>query len=215
FGHIFFGPDWGLVFTAPFLLLGVWGLFLLDVPWKKKYILLSIPILVNFYIIFVSGHQGSYYGYRYLIATAFPLFVIPLAFLLKRLENKVSYWKWGAVLLALLPVMSMWCYESNVWVTLSPTPTFFGTTDWSNDTYQIAVWQSIFDLKLLWRVIYFGGVKYFYFLLKTLIGSRDNFSFEIKTLIQIFIIYSLPFVTCWILRNKVLEGEGCQYKKLK
>ncbi len=196
-GHIFFGLDWGLVFTAPFLLLGVWGLGSMDVSWKKKYIVATSPLLVNFYIIFVTGYQGSYYGYRYLIASAFPLLVLPLAFLFKKIETKIaSWWKWGAVLLAILPVMSMWCWEGNSLVATHIIPVFFGKEDWSNATYQIAVWQTVLDPKILWGIVYSGGIQYGHYLYcaaGTIGGGKINPPFDTKTLVQVFIIYSLPF----------------------
>jgi len=205
-GQVLFGPDWGLIFTAPFLILGMGGLALLNFSWKKKYILATLPILVNFYIINVTGLQGSYYGYRYLIASAFPLFVLPLAFLLKWMDNKIGpLWKWGAVFLALLPVMSMWCWEGNALVATHIVPTFFGKTDWSNPSYQLNVWQTAFDPKALGGIIYLGGIQYSHYLFYaagTLFGHKANPPFSMKTLIQALIIYSMPFVMTWYLKNK-------------
>lgn len=203
--HIFVGYDWGLIFTAPFLLLGIAGLGLLDIRIKKRFILACLPLLVNLYtIIFWSG--GGYYGYRYLIASALPLLVIPLAFLLKWLEGKIGpWWKWGAVFLALLPVMSMWCYEGNALVSTHVIPVFFGKADWSNATYQIAVWQTVFNLEAFWKIIFLGGIQYCYYLFnvtKVLFGSRSYLPFEVKTLIQVFLIYSLPLVMAWVFRDK-------------
>ncbi|MBF0505031.1 MAG: hypothetical protein HQL14_08020 [Candidatus Omnitrophica bacterium] len=213
--YVFCAPDWGLIFTAPFLLLGVSGLALLDVPWKKRYVGATLPLLVNFYVINVTGCQGAYYGYRYLIASAFPLFVLPLAFLLKRLNRKVgSWWKWGAVFLALFPVMSMWCYEGNKLVATLPIPTsFFGVIDWSNATYQIAVWKTVLDLKAFWGIVYLGGLQYWHYLLfyvsATSFGFRImNLSFDMKTLVQVLLIYSLPFIMAWIFRDKFSSLEA-------
>lgn len=217
--HVFVGYDWGLVFTAPFLLLGIAGLGLLDIRIKKRFIWACLPLLVNFYTIIFFGSQGGYYGYRYLIASAFPLFVIPLAFLLRWLNHRIGYyWKWGAVLLALLPVMSMWCYESNKLVATNIIPVSFGKTDWSNAVYQIAVWQTVFNLKAFWETIYLGGIQYCHYLFyaaRTLFAFRSNQPFEMKTLIQVFIIYSLPFVMVWIFRDKFQTVEVSPKKSFR
>jgi hypothetical protein len=203
FGYILLAPDWGLIFTAPFMLLGAWGLMLLDVPWKKKYLIAASPLLINYYIIHITGYQSSYYGYRYMIASAFPLFVLPLAFLLKYIDGKIGrWWKFGAVLLALFPVMSMWCWEGNALVATSPIPTFFGKIDWGNSTYQIGVWQTVLNLKALGGIIYLGGIQYVHYLFyaaKT--GLKVNPPFDLKTLIQTLMLYALPFVMVWIFKD--------------
>jgi len=209
--HIFLAFDWGLIFTAPFLLLGCWGMAFCDVSWKRKYIFAMIPLLVNCYVVVVTGSQGAYYGYRYLIASAFPLFVLPLAFLLKWLNRKIgNWWKWGVIILAVFPVISMWCYEGNAQVATYPIPTtFFGTIAWGNATYQIAVWQTVLNLKALGGIVYLGGIQYFHQLLfyatATSLGFKVTPPMEIKTLIQVLLIYSLPFVLVFIFKDKALD----------
>ena len=207
FWDVLFGLDWGLLFTAPFLLLGIWGLIYLNVPWRWKYLLVSLPILVNFYIINITGYQGSFYGYRYLIASAFPLFVLPLAFLLKWFDRKIgSWWKCGAVILAFFPIMSMWCWEANPSLSTQLIPVFFGKTEWSNATYQISVWKTALDLKALGGIIHSGGIFYWQYLydaIRSLSGPKVYPPFQLKTLTQVLLIYSLPFVMAWILRDKI------------
>ena len=204
FFHVLGGPDWGLVYTTPFLLLGAWGLKFLDIPWKKKYILAILPLLLNFYLINVDGVVGGYYGYRYLIASAFPLFVLPLAFLLKWFDLKLgTWWKWGAVLISFFPVMSMWCWEGNRLVATNIIPMFFGREDWSNATYQLGVWQTFSNWHALGGILYLGGIQYCHYLFyaaKYFSSNKLNPPFEVKTLVQTLIIYSLPFVMAGILK---------------
>ncbi len=211
-GHVFIGIDWGLVFTAPFLLLGVVCLACFKMPWKKQLILLSLPLLVNFYIIVFFGTQGGWYGYRYLIASAFPVFVFPLAVGLKKLDEKGwGYLKGGLVLLAFFPVMSMWCFEWRS-TCLALIKQSFGRLDWGHATYQLAVWKIVFNPHELAQLAYKGCAQYFHYLYY-LAGSASGFSnstdefslttrvltsmtpFKVKTLVQVFLVLSLPF---WI-----------------
>jgi hypothetical protein len=58
------GWDWGLLWTAPFTLLGTVWLY-----WKNRdrdLLLLSAPLLVNLVITLLFASQGGWYGYRYL-----------------------------------------------------------------------------------------------------------------------------------------------------
>jgi hypothetical protein len=203
FGHVLYGVDWGLIFTAPFLLLGALGLTLLDLPWKKKYILATLPLLVNFYIINVTGYQGSYYGYRYLIASAFPLLVLPLAFLLQWLARRIgSWWKLAATCIAILPIISMWCWEGNALVATTMSPVFFGKSDWTNATYQLDVWKTVLDLKALGGIIYLGGVQYCqYIFYAVTTGFKVSPPFDLKTLVQTILLYAMPFAMLWFFKD--------------
>ncbi|MEI8011239.1 MAG: hypothetical protein WCI27_01975 [Candidatus Omnitrophota bacterium] len=210
--HVFIGVDWGLVFTAPFLLLGVLSLMFFKMPWKKRLVLFSLPVLVNFYIIVFFGTQGGWYGYRYLIASAFPVFVFPLAFAIKKLDDK----GWGAlkfalVLLAVMPVVSMWFFEGRS-TCLSLITQFFGRKDWGHATYQLCVWKALFNVNDLAYFAYKGGAQYFHYLYY-LAGSSSGFSnstdefslitrvlasytpFKLKTVVQVIIVLALPFMT--------------------
>ena len=221
--HIFIGTDWGLVFTAPLLLVGILSLIFLNEPWKKRFVIACLPLLLNFYIVIIFGGQGGWYGYRYLIASAFPLFVFPLAFLLKRLYTQ-GWWPWKLrfVLLAILPVLSMWCFEGRN-TNLSVIPQFLGRADYSHATYQLAVWQTLVNPKEFFFAFFQGGVIYFTylfykicFLLKLPMQVSLNYDdpifqiqtmaitipFDLKTLIRVFLIYSIPFLTGWVFSKK-------------
>ena len=221
--HIFIGVDWGLVFTAPLLLVGILSLIFLNEPWKKRFVIACLPLLLNFYIVIIFGGQGGWYGYRYLIASAFPLFVVPLAFLLKRLfQKKWWLWKLRFALLAILPVMSMWCFEGRT-TNLSVIPQFFGRADYSHATYQLAVWQTVLSPKEYLYAFFQGGFIYFSYIfykawfflklpMKVSLNNDDiifqiqtlalTIPFDLRTLIRVLLIYSLPFLTWWFFRKE-------------
>lgn len=227
--HIFIGADWGLCYTAPFMLVGILSLVFLNVPFKKRLVLASLPLLVNFYIIIVYGSQDDWYGYRLLMASAFPLFVLPLAFLLHQLdEPRRRPWKWGLVLLAVLPVMSMWGFEQKN-TNLSLIFQSFGRWGYGHATYQLTVWRTLFDPQEWSFAFRQGGVQYFCYLfykalifLKVPFGySLDNrdflfqsqvlaftVPFQLKILVRVLLIYSLPFLTGWALREKGKLSQG-------
>jgi len=53
--HIITGTDWGLIYTAPFLLVSLGGMFLLREPVFKRFSWLLLPMAVNFYVIITWG----------------------------------------------------------------------------------------------------------------------------------------------------------------
>ena len=208
-GHVFIGLDMGLIFTAPFCFFGFWGLTFLNVPWKKRFILAILPLVVNFYIIINHYSYASWYGYRYFIASAFPLLVLPLACLMKWIDGKwKSWWKWTAAIIALFPIMSMLCFETSALTTHQLIPQFFGKTDWANATYQISVWQTILNLQRFSQTVYLGGILYLHYLFLVLgislgfIQGRTNIPFEIKTFIQTLLLYLLPLMMALFFREK-------------
>ncbi|HPN88771.1 MAG TPA: hypothetical protein PLH56_05490, partial [Candidatus Omnitrophota bacterium] len=63
-GHIFIGLDWGLIYTAPFLLIGLICLCFIHRATIVPFRWLSLLLLVNFAIIMQWMTQGGWYGYR-------------------------------------------------------------------------------------------------------------------------------------------------------
>ncbi len=110
--HILYGPDWGLVYTAPFLLIGlVFLCFSSHVELRKKFFVCSLPLLVNLYGVIMYKTQGCSYGYRYIVPAAIPLFIYPFAVFLQKILGKYS--RKALILLALVavpPFLSMVCY---------------------------------------------------------------------------------------------------------
>ena len=212
-GHVFFGFDWGLIYTAPFLLLGVIALVFFEIPYKRALILAALPLWVNLYVVIFFGTQGGWYGYRYLIASAFPVFVIPLAVLIDKAKSRpIKYWPIFLILLALPSTLSMLFFEGNSsTLTLHLIPQFFGRHDWSNDSYQMAVWQTLISIPHLCQALFKGGLYYLINLFggTALLLGKDKVtvlvhyypSFEWKLLAKVFIIYTLPFWVLFIFRK--------------
>ncbi len=213
--YVFFGPDWGLVYTAPFCLLGFWGLPFLDIRWKNRYLLAMLPLVVNFYTIVFFGTQGGWYGYRYFIASAFPLFIIPLAFLFEWLnEKKGSFWMRASLLIALMPVMSMWFFQGDPIVKMRIIPQFFGRSEWGIDSFQISVWQLVFHIDKLFHISLFGGIGYIRYLFYAVVHRNQVIpSFNLRTLIEVVLLYMLPFVVGWVLKNNVQFKKGLSKEK--
>ncbi|MBF0504604.1 MAG: hypothetical protein HQL14_05825 [Candidatus Omnitrophica bacterium] len=206
--HVFIGIDWGLIFTAPFLLLGLLGLALWKAPLKKTYILVMLPLIVNFYIIAIYGSQGGWYGYRYMFVSAFPLLVLPLAILMDWAEQRLGVWnKILMFLFALMPIVSMICFESNDLTFIVPIPQYFGLIDYSNANYQIGAWQTVLQIQQHWQDIFQGGGEYFYKLYSSIdlwyslckIGYQQYFPMIFGLLIKVLMIYLAPFVLWWSL----------------
>ena len=214
FWYVFFGPDWGLVYTAPFCLLGFWGLAFLDIRWKNRYLLAMLPLVVNFYTIVFFGTQGGWYGYRYFIASAFPLLIIPLAFLFKKLNEKTGFlWIKASLLIALMPVMSMLCFQCYTILKLHVIPVYFGRSEWSNEFYQISVWKIVLHVFELVHILLYGGIGYIRYIYYAVVHHNQVIpSFKLKTFIEVILLYMLPFVIGWVLKNDIQIKKGLSKK---
>ncbi len=156
--HILAGEDWGLVFTAPFLLLGLAGILLIRNDLLKKYLWLLLPMAINFYVIISWGSQGGWYGYRYFIASAIPPLTLPLALALQWASRKL---RWGAMLLVLLislpPLLSMTAFEGDPIFNLQQQPVDFNRTDFTNLYLQTNVWGALRHIPLVLGLIILEG----------------------------------------------------------
>ena len=83
FLNIIFGVDFGLVFSAPFLLIGIVCLFVLKFDFKKRFIIALIPIIINIFLVSSAGTQFGWYGYRLIFFSIIPFLVFPFALFLK------------------------------------------------------------------------------------------------------------------------------------
>lgn len=209
--HVFIGQDWGLLFTAPFLLLGFGVLLAYEIPYRKQIIFLSFSLLVNFYTIVFFGSQGGWYGYRYLVASALPVFVLPLAvFIDQCLKQHGPRILWLLILSALPPLFSMWCFEGNAdTLTLHLIPQFWGRIDWSNDVYQISVWKTLFHPGQALIALLKGGPYYVLYLLSLTKLIPPHFMFVLKLsskytvfywslLIKVLVVYAIPLTFIWL-----------------
>jgi hypothetical protein len=77
--------DWGLIFTAPLVLMGLAGMRFLG-EYRRYAYFLALPLLVNIVMILSWGSNGSFYGYRYFVYAALPIAMLGLA----------SWWEKGA-----------------------------------------------------------------------------------------------------------------------
>lgn len=217
--HILFGLDWGLIFSAPFIIIGFITLICFRSPLKKQFLICLLPILVNFYCTIMWRSNGGWYGYRYIIASVIPLLVYPLAFLLQWSEEKYSK-KIIVIygLIAILPLLSMLSFEGNSSnLTLSIVDIYLGTRDWGNNTYQLEVWKTLlFHPKESLIAVFKGGPLYLIYLTSVLFNAINKLPsiilekypiFQFTVMVKVFIIYTLPFFLYWIVRKSRLLKE--------
>lgn len=204
--HILFGIDWGLIYTGPFLLIGLGSLFFLKFPLKRRLLLALAPMALNLYFVILWRTQGGSYGYRYFIVSVIPLLVYPLALLLRNSEKKygkkyILVFAW----IALLPLLSMLCYEGNMSnLRFGSAKQYFGINAPGNDTYQMEIWETLlFSPQHLGYTVFRGGLFYFIHLLAALTGTADRLpamiyllypAFHGQVLIKALLIYALPVV---------------------
>lgn len=215
FFQIFFGVDWGLVFTAPFLLAGLAGIRWMKTAMRKELLLLLLPSLVNLYIVIMWNTQASWYGYRYLVFMLFPLLVYPLGLLLKSARKDL-----GAVIFPILTILA----------TVSTFSMIFFAEDinypqlnlklvagkgWVHDTFQIEVWKTFLTQPIeLLRLVAKGPLSYFVYLLASLGGLTNMMpqiltdkysSFNATDNIRTFLIIFTPIILLFLfpLREKI------------
>jgi len=203
---IFIGADWGLVYTAPYILVGIGALKLARFPTSKVknvFIGLALPLLMNLYILIIWKGQGSWYGYRYLVFSAAPVLIIPFALLLQQFHTKRVWVYRALVAWSVLPLVSQLLYEATPTTYLNIVITEFGERNWGNLNYQIEVWK----IALL-RPGYFiysvikSGPAYLAYVAANLVGVgerlplkfRDVYaSFDPQLVIKTFLLYLMPW----------------------
>ncbi len=217
--HILLGIDWGLIYTAPFILIGIIALFVSRFTLKKKLLICLAPMAINFYMIVMWKEQGAWYGYRYIIASIIPLLIYPLALLIQRSEGKYGR-KMAAIwgLIAVVPLLSMLSFEGNSTnLTLALSWNSFGAYQWGNNTYQMEVWKMlVFHPIELFIAIFKGGLLYIVYLgaqvsnamhMLPSIVSEKYPTFQLHIMIKTFIIYALPFFLYWAMVKIHLLSE--------
>jgi hypothetical protein len=205
--HILFWYDWGLIFTASFIFIGLFYLFKNNNKLKVPLILLFLPSLINLYLVMGFGTQGAWYGYRFIVFSLIPVLVLPFALFLKEIAQK-SYYKIILVILfliSLLPILSMLAFEGNTTtLTLHRVEQYFSSRDWGNNTYQLEVWKTLFTKPVDFLIsIFKGGAAYFTYIAAHLFHFENHLpteimdkypKFEITVLIKTLIIYIFPFL---------------------
>ena len=221
FLNVIFGIDFGIIFTAPFILLGIFSLFFLKFDLKKKLLIIFFPIVLN--IIFALGAKG-WYGYRYFVFSITPLLVFPLALFFKILKEKKILKKWVIVffILSIFPIASMIVFEGNgTNLTLHLREQYFGLTDWGNKFYQVEIWKTLFINPVeIFKAVFKGGPLYLIYLTAQIFHLNNLLPaivlekypvFNIKILIKTIIIYIFPFILYFLyilitqLKNKRLS----------
>lgn len=211
--HILTGLDWGLIFSAPFVLFGVAGIFCLSGRLKGAFLWSLIPVASTFYLVMSWQTQGGWYGYRYLIPTAIPVLIYPFAILLERASQRCGR---GAVLAfvsvwALLPLGSMLLFENAQGLTLQQIEQYFGVSGWGNNLYQLNVWKTIFETPLTAVALMCKGGPLYVAMLLREIGGREHIfphlqqqvydRFSLELFVKTLLIYALP-----LLFSSVLAG---------
>jgi len=207
--QVFVGIDWGLLWTAPFLLLGIYGITRYSFSLKKQLWLCMIPVLFNIVIIvhFNSVHQGSYYGYRYFFPSAIPVLLYPFALLCEKASKKhgIKFWLF-ILILSTISLLSMLSFEGN---NTNLTLHAKSVGGWWNETYQLQVWRTLILHPQKWVIaILKGGPLYCVYLLANSVGKsallpeivRTKYpSFNSLVLLKVGILYSLPLLWAGIL----------------
>ncbi len=219
FFNMIFGVDFGLFFTAPFLIIGVASLFILKFDFKKRFIIAFLPIIVNFCLVLNSGSTLSWYGYRLIFFSIIAFLIFPFALFLNILKEKGILKKWLIIFffISIFPIVSMMVFEGNSTnLTLHLGKQYFGLTDWGNKFYQVEVWKTFFLYpKEFFKAFLKGGPLYLIYLiaqifhltkfLPAVIIEKYPF-FDIRVFIKTIIIYIFPFILYFLyalnLKNK-------------
>ena len=212
--HVLFGLDWGLIYTAPFILTGLFWIFKFQKNnIKKSLIILLIPMIPNYYILLSFRQQGAWYGYRYLLFSLIPIIIFPFSDLINHLisNNKKKLF---IILLciSIFPILSMISFDGNNSVlTLKVIDQGFGITDWGNNTYQLEIYKMIFFHPIEYlKAIFKGGLLYIIYLICNLFGIVSSLPkivlqkyqcFELTTLIKTVIIYITPLILLYRKEN--------------
>ncbi len=220
FWNLLFGIDFGLIFSAPYLLLGFISFAWVERNKVYTYLLiLLIPLLINFYMVLHISYIGAWYGYRYLIFSLLPVVIYPLAYTLYLMKHK----KWTVLfyiilLLSILPVLSMISFEgNNSNLTLKVIDQGYGVFDWGNNTYQVEIYKTILTSPVQYLTyILKGGVCYFIYLssillkqnnLPAVIYEKYNV-FQLATLIKTVIVYIFPFLLLFVYNKLIGKRKG-------
>ena len=217
--NVIFGISWGLVWTAPFILIGTWAVVRHDFPLRSYLGWAMAAMLVNFHIIVTYSAQGGYYGYRYFIFSMIPLLVVPLAGWLRQGDER-----WGLkfrlliIAIALFPLFSMLCFEGNNSTLTQHIVKLSSGYGFSNHTYQWEVWKLLFTQPVEWGIAVFkGGLLYWIYVAAHLTGMNGHLpdivlakypSFRWDILVKVLIIYSLPFLLLYITSVISRNREG-------
>ncbi len=220
--HILTGPDWGLIYTAPFLLLASVYLYTADNKDLSTLRWLGALLLVKLLIVIQWNTQGGWYGYRYLVFCAMALLTVPFALFLDRLILHSPPWRRAILLLiAVPPVLSMLLFEGNsTGLTVSHVEQYFGVAGWGNNFYQWEVWKALLFSPIEALIaLGKGGVLYSVYLLCNAFSMNAMLPsialekyplFQWATAARTLIIYLVPFIlyAAWRYFQPNADGAG-------
>ena len=195
---IFVGIDFGLLFTAPYALMSLVAIPWIKQPWKKSILILLFPLTANMFVLLQWLGQGSWYGYRYLVFSLFPILLIPTAYLIDSLlTNTKKYQKYFVFGFSIIPLLSMLCFEGSKKLTLSP---MYG--GWRHPTYQLAIWETVLFTPIEAAIVILkGGPLYCVYMLANFLSLEKSLPgiifekypvFSAQVLVKTILIWMLP-----------------------
>ncbi len=209
---VFFGMDWGLIYTAPFLVLSMVLHFSQKYKFKKEILALSLPVFLNLYICIIWQGQGGWYGYRYFIFTAFVIFIVPFAIWIEKILMLPKKYLYLLMLIAFFPVLSMLTFEGAQNLQIVGVTTEFGEKNGGNLDYQINVWKLFFTEPIHFLItVLKAGPAYLIYVVMNLFGISSHLpakfqelyaSFDLKILIKSMLFYIQPFILYYIFSIK-------------
>ena len=147
--HALWGADFGLLWTAPVIVLGLLASFpalrrlLADIrpPYRDPLIFVHVLLIfgVSFFQVMKWRTQASYYGYRYLMACLAPSAVfVAVALQSRRWLSAVAIVGIGVGVLTALP------FEGNAdTLTLTMDRNAYGGEGWMNNRYAVHAWTAL------------------------------------------------------------------------
>ncbi len=222
FVYVLVNQGWGLIFTAPFILVGLWRWCFSPQLEKSTLWWAMIPMAVNFHLIVTSDGQGGYYGYRYFICSMIPLLVLPLAGWLRDMEQRFGRKFYaGIITLAIWPLLSMISFQgNNSSLTLDVVQLHKGW-GFSNPTYQWEIWKLLLTKPVDWLVaVLKGGLLYLVYLTAHLtqlqqllpdIVTRKYPVFRWDVLIKVVVLWMIP-VCLNLMFTPEQEGKSSRQK---
>lgn len=220
--YIFFWPDWGLIYTVPFMIIGFYALFAAKYENKKQLLYLSLPLLVNFYVESIILIPGGWYGYRYVIFSLLPIVTFPFAFYLNQMLIKYGGRKVFLIfgLLALISMFSVLCFEGNA-TNLNLNTEYLikagKASLWSggNSFYQLEVWKTLFFHPTEFFVAIFkGGFLYLIYVFSFLFGYYGKLPmivfekyplFRPDILVKVIAAYIFPFFMYFVFKKNIVS----------
>lgn len=168
-GHLFWGKDFGLFWTAPIiplgLLTGVPTLWLLfhDIPRPTRLALVFLFMILiygtNAYQVMKWRTQASFYGYRYLTACLVPSAFFTACALERWRKETRRYAALFTIVWITAGTLTAIPFEGNSdTLTLSIGETPYGGTGWVNNRYAIEAWKALASPATWMRVVAAGPV---------------------------------------------------------